>query len=266
MSEDLMFQDEIRAAVREVYSSIPQGGGARVVRRFYSDEEIAMLPEGAVNWALGVGNPVRYAELMPGETVLDVGSGGGIDSILAAHKVGPEGRVIGLDMLDEMCARAGDNAADAGVADRAEFREGLMEDVPLPDESVDVIISNGVINLSARKSRTLAELARVLRPGGRLCVVDLTVDDDLPAAVLGSTAAWAGCISGALTQSVMLRKLDHVGFVDATISDPAPFGLTDAGLYPLFTPDLIDLMRDVLPAERHENVATSVLVRARKPA
>jgi arsenite methyltransferase len=192
MARDLMFQDEIKDAVREAYSGIATGAGERVVRRLYSDDELAELPPGAVSWALGVGNPVRFAFLQPGETVLDIGSGGGIDSILAARRVGPQGRVIGLDVLEEMCVRASGHAAEAGVAGWTEFRRGEMEDIPLPNGSVDVVISNGVLNLSARKSRALAEIYRVLRPGGRISMADLTVEGELPPEIANDQSAWAG--------------------------------------------------------------------------
>jgi arsenite methyltransferase len=189
---DLLFQDEIRAAVLKAYTEIPSGAGEAVAARLYSEDELAGMPMGAVDWALGVGNPVRYAFLEPGQTVLDVGSGGGIDTILAAKRVAPGGRAIGLDPLPEMLERARGHAKDAGVADRIEFIEGDMEAIPLADAAVDVVVSNGVINLSARKSRALAEIHRVLRPGGRLCVADLTVEDELPPEIAGSDAAWAG--------------------------------------------------------------------------
>ncbi|HYU56454.1 MAG TPA: methyltransferase domain-containing protein [Actinomycetota bacterium] len=192
MAHDLLHQEEIRDVVRRAYGALPSGGGRAVAERLYSDEELAAVPQGAIDWALGVGNPVRDAGLRPGETVLDVGSGGGIDTILAARDVGSSGRVIGLDLLEEMCERARAHARQAGVRGWTEFRRGEMEAIPLPDETVDVVISNGVINLSARKSRALAEIHRVLRPGGRLCVTDLVVDDDLPQEVLTSDSAWAG--------------------------------------------------------------------------
>ena len=192
MSKDLLFQDEIRNVVACAYSAIPSGGGKDAIARFYDDEHLADLPHGAIAWALGVGNPVRHAGLVPGEVVLDLGCGAGIDTILAARQVGPSGRVIGLDMLDEMCWRAHATANAAGVAGSTEFKRGEMEAIPLPDESVDVVISNGVLNLSPRKARALAEVHRVLRPGGRLCVADLTVEDDLPPEVLTSESAWAG--------------------------------------------------------------------------
>jgi arsenite methyltransferase len=191
MSKDLLFQDEIRNVVARAYSAIPSGGGKDAIGRFY-DDELADLPHDAIAWALGVGNPVRHAGLVPGEVVLDLGSGAGIDTILAARQVGPSGRVIGLDMLDEMCRRAQRTANAAGVAGCTEFKRGEMEAIPLPDEFVDVVISNGVLNLSPRKARALAEVHRVLRPGGRLCVADLTVEDDLPPEVLTSESAWAG--------------------------------------------------------------------------
>lgn len=265
MTEDLLHQDEVRTAVREAYSAIPTGGGEPVTRRSYTAEELAELPPGAVSWALGVGNPVRGAGLRPGQTVLDVGSGGGIDTILAARRVGPQGRVIGLDMLAEMCARATEHAHQAGVGGRVEFLEGEMEAIPLPDECVDVVISNGVINLSPRKSRALAEVRRVLRPGGRICLVDLIVDGDLPPAVLTSPAAWAGCVSGALSEQVLRRKLDNVGYRQVWVGDREPFGLAAAALYPLFSPELIETLREVLPAGRHDRVATSVRVTAHRP-
>lgn len=191
-TQDLLFQDQIRETVRKAYSEIPAGGGEPVARKLYSEEELAQVPRGAVDWALGVGNPVRHAGLGPGETVLDVGSGGGVDTILAAKRVGPEGRAIGLDLIEDMCERGRVHAAEARVSGWTEFRRGEMEAIPLPDESVDVVVSNGVINLSSRKTRALAEIFRVLRPGGRLCVSDLTVEEDLPPEVLTSDSAWAG--------------------------------------------------------------------------
>jgi ubiquinone/menaquinone biosynthesis C-methylase UbiE len=266
MSQDLMYQEEIRQAVRQAYAEIPTGGGEPVTRRSYTPDELALVPAGAIAWALGVGNPVRDAGLQPHETVLDVGCGAGIDTILAAHRVGPSGHAIGLDLLEEMCERSRTHAREAGVDRWTEFRRGEMEAIPLNDASVDVVVSNGVVNLSARKSRTLAEIFRVLRPGGRICVADLTVDEDLPPTVLGSTAAWAGCISGALSQPVLVRKLSHAGFADIQIGDPTPFGLAEAALYPLFSAELIEQMRHLLPPERHTEVATAILVTARRAA
>jgi len=192
VAKDLMFQEEIKDAVRQAYSAITTGGGETVARRVYTDGELAEVPEGAVEWSLSVGNPVRYAFLQPGETVLDVGSGGGIDTILAARRVGPDGKAVGLDILEEMCERGRRHAAEAGVEGWTEFVTGEMEDIPLPDESIDVVISNGVLNLSARKSRTLAEMFRLLRPGGRICMADLTVEGELPPEIANDQSAWAG--------------------------------------------------------------------------
>jgi len=192
VAKDLMFQEEIKDAVRQAYSAITTGGGERVARRVYTDDELAEVPAGAVEWSLSVGNPVRYAFLQPGETVLDVGSGGGIDTILAARRVGPDGKAVGLDILEEMCDRGRRHAAEAGVDGWTEFVRGEMEDIPLPDESIDVVISNGVLNLSARKSRALAEMFRLLRPGGRICMADLTVDGELPPEIANDQSAWAG--------------------------------------------------------------------------
>jgi arsenite methyltransferase len=182
--------DEARALIRETYGQV-QSTSAAVAEAFYSPEELAALPRETVELALGVGHPVRHAALRPGKVVLDLGCGAGIDTILAARQVGPAGRVVGLDITPEMAARARRNAAATGL-DNVEIREGLMEDLALPDASVNVVISNGVLNLSTRKSRVLAEAFRVLRPGGRITIADLVLDEALPEDVLKSPAALAG--------------------------------------------------------------------------
>jgi arsenite methyltransferase len=192
MARDLMFQQDIKETVQRAYAAITGGAGETVARRLYTDQELAEVPTGAVRWALGVGNPVRYARLQPGQVVLDIGSGGGIDTILAATRVGPGSRAVGLDVLEEMCERGRRHAVEAGVDGWTEFLQGEMEAIPLPDASVDVVISNGVLNLSARKSRALAEIFRVLGPGGRLCMADLTVEGELPPEVANDQSAWAG--------------------------------------------------------------------------
>jgi SAM-dependent methyltransferase len=192
VTEDLLFQSEIKEVVRNAYAHIDAGAGRPAAERLYSEEELTALPSGAIDWALGVGNPVRHAALKPGEIVLDVGCGAGLDSLLAAQAVGPSGRVIGLDLLEEMCERGRAHAKEVGVDAWTEFVRGEMEDIPLPDASIDVVISNGVINLSPRKSRVLAEIRRVLRPDGRLAVADLTVNDELPSELQTNDAAWAG--------------------------------------------------------------------------
>jgi SAM-dependent methyltransferase len=183
-------EDEARTLIRETYGRV-QSTSATVAEAFYSSEELEGLPRETVKLALGVGHPVSHAALRHGEVVLDLGCGAGIDTLLAAQQVGPAGRVVGIDMTPEMVARTRANAAAAGLPN-VEVRDGLMEDLPLPDASVDVVISNGVLNLSTRKSRVLAEALRVLRPGGRIVIADLVLDDALPEDVLKSPAALAG--------------------------------------------------------------------------
>jgi ubiquinone/menaquinone biosynthesis C-methylase UbiE len=186
-----MHSEEIRSFVREAYRAV-NGTRTSVAERLYSADELARVPDSARSRALGVGNHLRFARIDPGATVLDVGCGAGIDTVLAAQRVGPAGRVLALDFLPEMLDRTAQAAREAGLAN-IETLEAEMEAIPLPDESVDVVVSNGVINLSARKARALAEFARVLRPGGELCVSDLTVDEQkLPPEILTHPAAWAG--------------------------------------------------------------------------
>lgn len=191
MSEnDLMFKDEIQELVAEAYRALDEPDGPAT--RYYTEEQLALLPEGARRWALGVGNPLLWGRIEEGMTVVDLGCGSGIDVILAAHMVGPDGRVIGVDLLPEMIERAEALAAEAGV-ENAEFLRTEMENLPLADASVDVVSSNGAINLSARKSRVLAEADRVLRPGGQLVTADLTInEEDLPPEILTHPSAWAG--------------------------------------------------------------------------
>lgn len=183
-------EEEARSIIQDTYGRV-RSDGVTVAEAFYAPEELARLPRGAAELALGVGHPVRHAALRSGEVVLDLGCGAGIDTLLAAFAVGPQGRAIGLDMTPEMAERTREHAAAAGLAN-VEVREGLIEEIPLPDASVDVVISNGVLNLSTRKSRVLAEAMRVLRPGGRVSLSDLVLTEALPEEVLKSPAALAG--------------------------------------------------------------------------
>lgn len=259
---DLLFQDQIRDAVRAAYRSIPAGAGRTVTDRFYADGELDGVPAEAIAWALGVGDPVRHAGLRAGEVVVDLGCGAGIDTILAARAVGPTGRVIGLDTLPEMRRRAEAATTEAGVADRCELLTGEMEAIPLPDGTADVVISNGVLNLSPRKSRAIAEMARVLKPGGRICIADLVVDRDLPPEVLASEAAWAGCVAGAVSERVLNRKLARAGFTDIALDHRTTFSLDDVAAYPLFTPEVLSLMRRLIAPDSQRAIATGVIVQA----
>jgi SAM-dependent methyltransferase len=198
-----------------------------ITSNLYGDEETAGLPHGAVLASLGCGNPTALATLEPGETVLDLGSGGGIDVLLSAKRVGPAGMAYGLDMTDEMLALARDNAARAG-ATNVQFLKGEIEAIPLPDASVDVIISNCVINLSGDKRRVLAEAFRVLKPGGRFTVSDVVVRGGIPDAVKQSLELWVGCIAGALQEDEFLSILHDVGFIDSSIEPTRVYDLDDA--------------------------------------
>jgi arsenite methyltransferase len=190
VTHDLLHQEDVRALVRGAYREAAPSGGA-VADALYEPAELELVPQVARDHALGVASPVRHAALLPGETVLDLGCGAGIDTVLAAHAVGPSGHVYALDFLPEMLERTRVAAESAGVD--VVTLEATMEAIPLPDASVDVIVSNGAINLSPRKARVFAECARVTRPGGRLCVADLTVrEEELPPEILTHPAAWAG--------------------------------------------------------------------------
>jgi arsenite methyltransferase len=261
---DFLQQDAIRGAVRQTYRSVGPTD-RQVAERFYSPAELAGLPDETVRIALGVGNPVRHAGLSVGDDVLDLGSGGGIDCLIAARSVAPGGSVVGIDFLVEMVERATRAAAEAGLVN-IRFVESEMEALPLPDASVDVVISNGVINLSPRKVRVLSEAFRVLRPGGRLAIVDLVLDHDLPPEIQTHPAAWAGCLSGALSETALYKGLRRAGFRDVGIEPLGDFGIEECALYPLFNDDLLDLLRRLVPPARHGRIARNVFVRGRKPA
>ncbi len=198
-----------------------------ITANLYINGETDVLPEAAVLASLGCGNPTALAALNEGETVLDLGSGGGIDVLLSARRVGPTGKAYGLDMTDEMLALARANAAQAG-ATNVEFLKGDIEQIPLPDASVDVIISNCVINLSGDKPRVLAEAFRVLKPGGRFAVSDVVVRGAVPDAVKQSMELWIGCVAGALEESEFARLLTSVGFADVNIEPTRIYQVEDA--------------------------------------
>jgi len=193
----------------------------------YDENQTRSLPAAAVLASLGCGNPTALATLNPGETVLDLGSGGGIDVILSARRVGPTGRAFGLDMTDEMLALAEENKRKSGL-DNVTFLKGEIEHIPLPDNSVDVIISNCVINLSGDKDRVLREAFRVLKPGGRFAVSDVVVHGDVPGAVRRSMELWVGCVAGALRDHDYVAKLEAAGFTGVNLEDTRVYRYEDA--------------------------------------
>jgi arsenite methyltransferase len=203
------------------------GGDDPITSNLYSDAERAGLPADAVAASLGCGNPTALLALEPGQTVLDLGSGGGIDVLLSAQRVGPTGKAYGLDMTDEMLALARDNQRKAGAAN-VEFLKGTIESVPLPANAVDVIISNCVINLSSDKDAVLREAFRVLRPGGRFAVSDVVVRGDVPADIRRSMELWVGCIAGALEETEYAAKLRGAGFTDVEVEPWRVYKVEDA--------------------------------------
>jgi arsenite methyltransferase len=189
-----------------------------ITSNLYDSGQTSEIPQEAVLASLGCGNPTALAQLAPGETVLDLGSGGGIDVLLSARRVGPTGKAYGLDMTDEMLALARENQSKAGI-ENVEFLKGEIENIPLPDNSVDVVISNCVINLSADKGRVLQEALRVLKPGGRLAVSDVVVRGEVPADIRQSVELWVGCVAGALEETEYRMKLAAAGF-EAIVIEP----------------------------------------------
>ncbi len=207
-------------------SSPGADGKDAITSNLYSDVEAGEIPESALLASLGCGNPTALAQLNPGEVVLDLGSGGGIDVLLSARRVGPTGFAYGLDMTDEMLALAEKNRAEAG-ATNVKFLKGNIEEIPLPDNSVDVIISNCVINLSADKDAVLREAFRVLKPGGRFAVSDVVIDGEMPEAIRRDMEAYVGCVAGALERSDYLSRLNTAGFVDASIEPTRRYSFAD---------------------------------------
>jgi len=241
--------------------------GADAITRDLYDDEAAQTSADALAASLGCGNPTALADLTPGQTVLDLGSGGGLDVLLSARRVGPTGKAYGLDMTPEMLALARRNQAEAGV-ENAEFLLGTIEHVPLPDSSVDVIISNCVINLAADKDVVLREAFRVLRPGGRLAVSDIVLLKPLPEAAQRAMRLWTGCVAGALLDTDYVAKLTAAGFAEADVEVTRRYERTDlddlaAGLDPKDLPADLDLAGVV---QEMEGATASAFVRAVKPA
>jgi len=202
-------------------------GGDPITSNLYESAQTAGLPQGAVLASLGCGNPTALAQLKPGEIVLDLGSGGGIDVLLSAKRVSPGGKAYGLDMTDEMLALARENQKKAGV-ENVEFLKGEIENIPLPESAVDVVISNCVINLSADKDRVFKEAFRVLRPGGRFAVSDVVVKGEVPAEIRRNMELWVGCVAGALRDSEYISKLSSAGFKEVSIEPTRVYKLDDA--------------------------------------
>jgi len=230
-----------------------------ITTSLYSEDQTGIIPEKAVKASLGCGNPTALIDLRPGETVLDLGSGGGIDVLLSAKRVGPTGMAYGLDMTDEMLTLARENQKQAGVTN-VEFLRGEIENIPLPDNSVDVVISNCVINLSADKDRVLREAYRVLKPGGRFAVSDVVVRGAVPEEVRKSMLLWVGCIAGALEETEYIFKLRAAGFEGASAEATRMYNLEDARQF--LAEAGVDV--DAIAAQVSEKFF-SAFVRANKP-
>jgi arsenite methyltransferase len=265
---DTQVQDAVREKYGEIARSVGKTGccgptacgcGDPITSNLYSDQETAGLPPDAVAVSLGCGNPTALIELQPGQTVLDLGSGGGIDVLLSAKRVGQTGKVYGLDMTDEMLALARENQRKAG-ATNVEFLKGTIEAVPLPNASVDVIISNCVINLSTDKDAVVREAFRVLKPGGRFAVSDVVVRGRVPPEIRRSLELWVGCVAGALTEDEYTSKLRDAGFSDIEVEPWRVYSIEDARTF--LTESGLDV--DRLAADVEGRVA-SAFIRARKP-
>ena len=230
-----------------------------ITKDLYDESQKSILPDMAVKASLGCGNPTALAELKPGETVLDLGSGGGIDVLLSARRVGPTGKAYGLDMTDDMLTLARENQKKAGI-EHVEFLKGEIENIPLPDCSVDVIISNCVINLSADKDRVLHEAFRVLKPGGRFAVSDVVVRGEVPSEVRKSILLWVGCIAGALRDDDYATKLKHAGFESVEIEPTRIYNVEDARTF--LSAEGVDV--DAI-ATQVEGKFISAFIRAQKP-
>jgi len=263
--------DALRDTVREGYTRVAEEAGTGRVdvveqgrRLGYDDDELGAVPAEA-NLGVGCGNPTAIDELRPGETVLDLGSGAGMDAFLAARAVGPRGRVIGVDMTEAMLDKARRNAAQVGI-DNVEFRRGLIEALPVEDASVDVVLSNCVINLSPEKERVFAEAFRVLRPGGRIQISDVVLERALPQAVVDSAEAWIGCVGGATLRSEYLDAIRGAGFADVEVVHESCFG----DLISLDDPQVVAAMERMAvtreQADGFRKAVTSLAIRAVKPS
>lgn len=267
--------DALRETVREGYAELAQnvtapGGGplpyVAVISRAigYSDAQLQAIPTGS-NLGFGCGNPTAIDALRPGEVVVDLGSGAGVDAFLAARQVGPAGRVIGVDMTEVMLAKARDNARKGGYTN-VEFRAGMIEQLPIESESVDVVLSNCVINLSPEKPRVFAEAYRVLKPGGRLMVSDLVLERGLPREVLQSVAAYLGCVGGASLRSDYLQCIELAGFQGVAVTSQK----SGAEAFALDDPSVVEAMQHlrITPSQARQYMAavTSLHVFARKPS
>jgi arsenite methyltransferase len=262
-------QDAVREKYGEIARSVGQGGccgpsscgcGDPITSNLYSDAETSGLPSDAVTASLGCGNPTALIDLQPGQTVLDLGSGGGIDVLLSAKRVGPTGKVYGLDMTGEMLALARENQRQAG-ATNVEFLEGTIEAIPLPDQSVDVIISNCVINLSEDKDAVLREAFRVLKPGGRFAVSDVVIRGEVPSEIRRSVELWVGCVAGALQEDEYAAKLKAAGFESVEVEPWRVYRVEDARAF--LAESGIDVDRF---APQVEGKVASAFIRATRPA
>ncbi len=233
-------EPEVKDIVRQRYGAaalrVSQGSGCcsgaaascdPITSHLYSSAEAAQIPAEALQASLGCGNPTALADLRPGEIVLDLGSGGGIDVLLSARRVGPAGLAYGLDMTDEMLALARENQRKAGV-ENVRFLKGEIENIPLPGNSVDVVVSNCVINLSADKDRVFAEIFRVLKPGGRLAVSDVVVRGEVPPSIRRSVELWIGCVAGALSETDYNARLARAGFASISLEPFRVYSAADA--------------------------------------
>ena len=269
MTEPISMKEAVRNKYGEAAKQVASGATAccgtsqdccdPITSNLYDESQTLGLPAEALNASLGCGNPTALLELRPGEVVLDLGSGGGIDVLLSARRVGPTGKAYGLDMTDEMLALARENQRKAGVQN-VEFLKGEIENIPLPDDSVDVVISNCVINLSADKNRVLQEAFRVLRPGGRFAVSDVIVRGAVPAEIRKNVELWIGCIAGAMEESEYRAKLSTAGFEGIEIEPTRIYKIEDARQFLEATGIDVETI-----APQVEGKFASAFIRAKKP-